>query len=84
MISIILINYYNLIQNEKIYLSFAVLITLILLWSLKNILSEIEEKKNLINDNLSNDEIEDNSPYCLMPFGPALILAASIVLFIYF
>ena len=64
----------KLAENELYYLIFATIITLILLWSLKNILIEIRNKKL---DDTKNEEEKFN----LMPFGPALLISATICIF---
>ncbi len=68
------INYFTIIRNNITYLGVVILITTMLLWSLKNIISAIKNKKEL-----SFDEAKEK--FSLFPFGPAMILAATIGIF---
>lgn len=69
-----LMNEFNLIENFHLYLSLTVFIVIFLLWALKNILVEIKSKKL---DDTKNDE----EKFCLLPFGPALLISATIYIF---
>lgn len=77
LLSVILLfifNQINLINNDILYFLFTIAITIILIWSLKNILAEIRNKKL---DNTKNEEEKFN----LMPFGPALLISATLCVF---
>ena len=73
-ISVSYINFFTNIQNNAIYLSYVILITIMLLWSLKNILVSVKNKKQLDFD-------EAKESFNLMPFGPAMIFSATLCLF---
>ena len=73
-IALILNNVIELIENELCYLSLVIFISIILIWALINILSEIKNKKNLI---AKNEEVKFN----LLPFGPAMLIASTICIF---
>ncbi|MBQ8475779.1 prepilin peptidase [bacterium] len=68
------VNYFNLIKNNLTYLGVIILITTALLWSMKNILNSVKNKKEL-------DYNEAKQKFSLLPFGPAMIIAAIIGLF---
>lgn len=71
---LILANYFSLSNMPTTYMGFVILITTSLLWSLKNILDEIKNKKN--------DETKpQEEKFCLLPFGPALLIASTICIF---
>ena len=74
LISLFVINQVKLIDNEIAYFSFTVLLTIALIWALKNILVEIKNKK--LDDTKENEE-----KFCLMPFGPALLISATVCVF---
>ena len=77
LLSVFFVNYLNLF-DDNLYLFFALIVCIILLWALKNIVYEITEKKqNVFNE---NDGIE-KSQFYIMPFGPALIFASGVCLF---
>lgn len=76
-ISIILVglnNYFVLLQDGIKYYSLLAIVIISLLWSLKNILQEIKNKKS---DNTKCEE----EKFSLMPFGPALIFSATLCIF---
>ena len=55
------------------YLTLA-FVVMFLIWSLRNIMTEIKNKKM--------DETKDEEEkFCLLPFGPALIFASTICIF---
>jgi len=58
-----------------------ILISIVLLISLREILAEIKEKKEQLKDIENDDEQFEKSPFCLLPFGPGLIISAFICLF---
>ena len=64
-------------DNTKIYLSITIPLCIILLWSLKIILKDLKYKK-ITAQNSSETE---KSVFKLLPFGPALILSATILFF---
>lgn len=72
-LSLILMVFINKL-NDISHLIAALILTVVLLWSLKNILSEIKNKT-------ANNFEEASEQFCLMPFGPALIFAATICIF---
>jgi len=74
LISLFVINQIKLVDNELAYFAFTVLLTIVLLWALKNILVEIKNKK--LDDTKENEE-----KFCLMPFGPALLISATVCVF---
>lgn len=67
-------NQNNLIQNELNYFTFVFFVTISLLWALRNILIEIKDKK--LDDTKTEEE-----KFNLMPFGPALLISATICIF---
>ena len=67
-------NYFKFLQDGIIYyLALAIIISL-MIWSLKEVLNEINQKKN---DDTKNEEEKFN----LLPFGPALIFASTLCIF---
>lgn len=72
--TLFIINEFKLIENELAYLVCVIVMSLTLLWTLKNILEEIRNKKL---DETKNKE----EKFCLMPFGPALLISATICIF---
>lgn len=68
------VNQINLINHEIAYFGVVGVITILLLWALKNIVAEIRNKK--LDDSVVNEE-----KFCLLPFGPALIFASMICIF---
>jgi len=74
MFTLLLINQFELIKNEMIYLLIIIFTTILLLWALKNVITEIKNKK------LDETKTQEDK-FNLMPFGPALIFAASICIF---
>ena len=74
LICIFLINYFDTVKNTYTYLGYVILITTALLWSLKNILNSIKNKKEL------NFE-QAKEKFNLLPFGPAMIIAGTIGIF---
>lgn len=73
-IMLFLINQFGLIKNEFCYLIFVIITIAALLWSLKNILIEIKNKKH-------DDTKVEEEKFNLMPFGPALLFSATICVF---
>ncbi|MBQ2983174.1 MAG: prepilin peptidase [Candidatus Gastranaerophilales bacterium] len=69
------VNYFNLFKNDNHYLVFVVLISLLLFYSLKNILAELRLKAE------QNEQNPDENNFNLMPFGPALVYAGFLVIF---
>lgn len=65
-------------QNRLIY---SILISVVLLVSLKYVLNEIKEKKSMLENIDDEDEQFEKSPFCLLPFGPALLISGAISLF---
>ena len=79
-ISLFLVGFLNInleINNTMNYLISIIPICILLLWSLKIILTDIKNKKNKIQNSSENQK----PSYKLMPFGPAMILSATISLF---
>ena len=68
------LNQFDIIQNEMIYLSTVIVITILLLWALKNVINEIRSKK--LDETKTQEE-----KFCLMPFGPALLISATVCVF---
>lgn len=68
---VFLINYFDMNYNGILYILTTIILIALLFFSLKNILKEIQEKKN-------SDKEEK---FCLLPFGPALIFAATLCIF---
>lgn len=79
-LSLFIVGFLNLNSfndNTKIYLSITIPLCIILLWSLKIILKDLKYKK-ITAQNSSETE---KSAFKLLPFGPALILSATILFF---
>lgn len=74
------INYFNLLKDDLFYLAFVCVISILLFWCLKNIIFEINLKKARISGETEEEKFE-KSPFCLLPFGPALVFAATICIF---
>jgi len=73
-IVLFLTNEFNLIENSKTYYVTIIFVVSLLIWTLKNILTEIKTKK--LDDTKSEEE-----KFCLLPFGPALLISAGICIF---
>ncbi|MBR2069687.1 MAG: prepilin peptidase [Candidatus Gastranaerophilales bacterium] len=71
---VFIVNYFEIIKNSMIYLGIVILITMALLWSVKNILSSVKNKKEL-------DFNEAKTHFSLLPFGPAMIISAVVCIF---
>lgn len=69
-----LVNNFKSLSNENIYLVSVIFIVFSLIWSLRNLLIEIKNKKN---DDIKNEE----EKFCLLPFGPAFLISATICIF---
>ena len=67
-------NFFATIRNNITYLGVVILVITMFLWSLKNIISSIKNKKELNYD-------EAKEKFSMFPFGPAMIFAASIGIF---
>ena len=80
LIFVFFLNYLKIVKNEFLYLTYVVFIVVLLIWSLKNIVSEINMKKDKLNNENNINDIE-SSPFCLLPFGPSLIIASVLCLF---
>jgi len=80
LIFIIFANCFNLFKDDLIYLAFICFISILLFWCLKNIVFEINRKKVLISGETDEEKFE-NMPFSLLPFGPALIFAATLCIF---
>ena len=81
------INVVNL-NNYSFYVISALILVIVLIYCLKNILSEMKTKKELMKnvekntENLDDDEFErGKNIFLLMPFGPALIVTSLFYLF---
>ena len=74
MLLLVILNQFNLIKNELIYLAVVIVTVIGLIWSLKNVIAEIKNKK-------LDDSKDEEEKFCLMPFGPALIFASMICIF---
>ena len=72
LIFLFLIKNNQIIQNDYLYLSFVILLTVSMLFALKNILAEIKQK---------SQNKETQKEFCLLPFGPALLISATICIF---
>lgn len=71
--SIIIVGFINKLQGAAHLIS-AVFLTCFLMWSLKNIIDEVKNK--------TPETFEEAQGYfCLMPFGPALIISATVCIF---
>lgn len=73
-IYLFLANTFSLSDNTTIYFSIVFLITICLIWALKNLLVEINNKKNITT-------IQEEEKFCLLPFGPALLISATVCIF---
>lgn len=78
---VFVLNYFGLSANFKLYVPVLILISALLLYALKNIISEIARKRNEINSEDTFEEKISKSDYKIMPFGPALIISAFLCLF---
>ena len=74
LIIVFYVNYFASVKNNYTYLGIVILITTMLLWSLKNILSSIKNKKEI-------DYNEAKEKFSLLPFGPAMIISGTIGIF---
>ncbi len=72
--SVFYINIFSNIKNSYTYIGVVIIITTALLWSLKNILNSIKNKKEL-----SFEEAKEK--FNLFPFGPAMVIAGTIGIF---
>lgn len=76
-VSILLIclnNHFKFLQDGLVYYACVAVVVALLIWSLKQVLNEINQKKN---DDTKNEEEKFN----LLPFGPALLISATICVF---
>ncbi|MBR5304752.1 MAG: prepilin peptidase [Candidatus Gastranaerophilales bacterium] len=73
-ILLFIFNQIELINNYLLYSASTTVLTVFMLWSLKNILAEIRNKK------LDDSKCEEEK-FNLMPFGPALLISATICIF---
>jgi len=71
---LVLINEAKFIQNEILYFSLTILLVIGLLYCLKIVLVEIRNKK--LDDSKNEEE-----KFCLLPFGPALLISATVCVF---
>ena len=89
---LLIFNFFPQIRDSLFYLIFIVFAVVILIWSMIIIFAEIKAKKTLLEEKLLNsqddesksdsiDDIESQSDFCLMPFGPALIFASAICIY---
>ena len=69
-----LLNHFHINERQITYSGFVILISSGLLWALRNIIVEIKNKKD---DDTKNEE----EKFCLMPFGPALLISSTICVF---
>ena len=72
--SVLIINYFIKITLNVAYITYIIVLTILLLWSLKNILSSVRNKKTLEFD-------EAKEKFTIFPFGPAMILAGTLGIF---
>ena len=70
-IYVFIINYFSMIESYSIYLISTIITVIFLLWALKNIIHSLRNKK-------VSDCDEAKKQFNLMPFGPAMIVAALI------
>ena len=68
------VNFFGNIKSEKVYYIYLVIITISLLWSLKNILSSVKNREELDFDSAKEK-------FTIFPFGPAMIIAGTIGIF---
>ncbi|MBQ4646523.1 MAG: prepilin peptidase [Candidatus Gastranaerophilales bacterium] len=73
-ILLFLMNHFQFIKNDVTYTILTIFVAILLLWALKNILAEIRNKK-------LDETKEGEEKFCLMPFGPALLISATICIF---
>jgi len=66
--------YFKYLQDGIAYYVVVAIVVALLIWSLKNVIAEINERKN-------SDAENDEDKFSLMPFGPALIFAGTLCLF---
>lgn len=78
MFIIFFLNSFNGYELGLIYYLIVIVLTLLLLWSMKNILVEI---KNKAMDNSLENFDEAKETFNLMPFGPAMIFSGILCLF---
>lgn len=87
---ILLLNYMPISRDSLWYILFVILASIALVWSMFVILFEIKEKKVLLEQKLeeenqeksdSIEDIESQSEFCMMPFGPALVFASAICIY---
>ena len=78
---IIAINIFNLIENYNLYMTLTIVISLLMIYALKNIFSEIRKKTELFDKEDDIDDVLQKSTFSIMPFGPALIISAFICIF---
>ena len=71
---VIYLNCFDVIKNNITYTGYVILIICALVWSLKNIISSVKNKKEI-------DFEEAKEKFSLFPFGPAMIIAAIIGIF---
>ena len=92
MIGLACVKCFNLIKDDFTYMLFVIGISLILLFTLKNIIGEIAQKRKMMEEieNQQTNEQEDEQDvefeniektFYLMPFGPALIFAGVLCIF---
>lgn len=67
-------SYFKIIQEGLRYYSLLTILITGLIWSLLNVLKEIKNKK-------VDNETQAEQSYNLMPFGPALLISATICIF---
>lgn len=72
---LIFANIYKLDRFAYFYMISVILLSIILIWALKNILNSIKER------NLNPDDDDYQSNVSFLPFGPALIISATLFLF---
>ena len=72
--AVVYINFFANMQNNITYTGYVILIITALLWSLKNILDSVKNKKEL-------DFESAKEKFTLFPFGPAMIIAGTIGIF---
>lgn len=89
LVATIIANFNQDFVNSKYYLIFIAIIVLILIFSLKNILKDIKEKRQEFaneiekNSEVNEDELFEKSKkvFYMLPFGPALVASSLICLF---